>query len=281
MKTSNRISRYLVALLFIFICSFTIMAAEPQSGFPGNYAKAPRFKALLCYSETAEPAHVEFGRQAVEFFRDLTVGDGFILDIHNDFKDLDYDSLARYDVVIAINTAPASEGERKAFERYMENGGGWIGFHAAGYNDERLGWPWFNEFLGAGTFLCNSWPPQPALLDVNIADHPVTKNLPASFVAPKNEWYMWNDAPDTRGNVDVLISVSPNNFPIGLKDVVSFGKYPVVWTNRDYRMIYLNFGHGDREFSDATQNLLIINVLRWIVSRSPKGDPFRITSSQK
>lgn len=253
----------------------SVFSLAAQSNYPGNYAKAPRFKALLCYSETAETAHVEFGHQAIDFFKDLTVGNGFILDVTTDFTGYDYNRLSAYDVVIAINTAPGSKSEREAFEKYMKKGGGWIGFHAAAYNDKNTKWPWFNEFLGCGTFMCNNWPPQPALLDVNITNHPVTKNLPASFVAPKNEWYMWNDPADKRKNVDVLLSVSPKNFPLGIKDVVSFGEYPVVWTNRDYRMIYLNFGHGDREFSDATQNLLIVNALRWIVSRSSKGDPFK------
>ena len=41
-----------------------------------------------------------------------------------------------------------------------------MGFHAAGYNDASTKWPWFNQFLGCGTFLCNNWPPQPALLDL-------------------------------------------------------------------------------------------------------------------
>lgn len=66
----------------------------------------------------------------------------------------------------------------------------------------------------------------------------------------------------------------PRNYPIGIKDVVKFGDFPVVWTNTRYRMIYLNMGHGDLEFTDATQNLLFVNALRWVVSRSPKGDPF-------
>lgn len=258
----------------VLLLGMSSLSAQ-NSDYPGNYAKAPRFKALLCYSETAEPAHVEFGHQAVDFFKDLTVGNGYILDVATSFSGYDYDKLAAYDVVIAINTIPGSKGERDAFEKYMENGGGWMGFHAAGYNDASTKWPWFNQFLGCGTFLCNNWPPQPALLDVNLTNHPVTKNLPVSFVAPKNEWYMWNEPADKRDNVDVLLSLSQKNYPIGLKDVVSHGEWPVVWTNRNYRMIYLNFGHGDREFSDATQNLLIINALRWIVSRSPKGDIFK------
>jgi hypothetical protein len=39
-------------------------------------------------------------------------------------------------------------------------------------------------------------------------------------------------------------------------------------------MIYLNMGHGDECFSDATQNLLFVNALRWVVSQRKEGDPF-------
>jgi hypothetical protein len=39
-------------------------------------------------------------------------------------------------------------------------------------------------------------------------------------------------------------------------------------------MIYLNMGHGDTGFTDATQNLLFVNAFRWVVSRHPKRNPF-------
>ena len=42
-----------------------------------NYAKnGPRFKVLLLYDDSAEEAHVQFGHQAIAFFRKLTVGEG-------------------------------------------------------------------------------------------------------------------------------------------------------------------------------------------------------------
>ena len=39
-------------------------------------------------------------------------------------------------------------------------------------------------------------------------------------------------------------------------------------------MIYLNMGHGDEEFMDGTQNLLLVNAFRWVVSQDKAGDPF-------
>lgn len=251
------------------------IAGSPQpKPYPANYAKAPRFKALLYYSETAETAHVEFASQASEFFHRLTYGEGFILDKTTSLAGFSIDSLKSYNLIIDINTAPVDPAERALFENYIEQGGGWLGFHAAGYNDSSTRWEWFNRFLGAGTFFCNNWPPQPALLEVETSGHPVTRNLPESFVAPECEWYQWSPSPRLNPDVDVLLSLSPRNYPLGIKDVVNGGDFPVVWTNTRYRMVYLNIGHGDREFSDATQNLLIVNAFRWIVSRSPSGNPF-------
>lgn len=95
--------RSMVAM--VLLLGMSSLSAQ-NSDYPGNYAKAPRFKALLCYSETAEPAHVEFGHQAVDFFKELTVGNGYILDVSTSFSGYDYDKLAAYDVVIAINIVP-------------------------------------------------------------------------------------------------------------------------------------------------------------------------------
>lgn len=253
----------------------TVADAMLNVGYPSDYAKRPRFNALIFYSDTAEEAHVQFAEQAINFFHRLSYGEGYTYTVTTSLTDY-LGNLQDFDVIIDINTLPGTETERKAFEEYMENGGGWIGFHAAGYNDSRTNWPWFNKFLGAGTFYCNTWPPQPALMEVEgNPTHPVTKNLPASFVAPACEWYQWqNPSPTENPDVEVFLSLSQKNYPIGIKDIISFGDFPIVWSNRNYRMIYLNIGHGDEEFTDATQNLLLVNAFRWIASRSPKGNPF-------
>lgn len=264
---------FVITLIIGSLCQW-VWAQEAD--YPANYAKAPRFKALLIYSDQAEPAHVEFARDAIEFFHRLTYGEGWIMDVDTSFEKYDYDRLREYNTLIVINTMPATGEQRSAFEKYMENGGGWIGFHAAGYNDASTGWPWFNTFLGCGPFYCNNWPPQPVLLNCDATEGcPVTHNLPAEFVAPESEWYQFNPSPRANSDVEIMLSISPKNYPLGIKDVVTHGDFPVVWRNKNYRMVYLNYGHGDREFTDATQNLLTLNAFRYIVSLSPDGDPFK------
>lgn len=267
-----QIMKHLLILLFT-ACTLLTYAQVPE-GYPANYAKAPRFKALIYYTQHAEEAHVQFAEQATTFFKKLNYGDGFVLDITTDFSKYPYEKLKEYNVIIMLNTSPNTKAERDAFEQYMENGGGWVGFHATAYNDKNTHWPWFVKFLGGGVFYCNNWPPQPVLVEVDNEEHPVTKNLPASFVAPASEWYQWTPSPRQNKDVEVLLSLSPKNYPLGIKDVVNFGDFPIVWSNKNYRMIYLNMGHGDEEFIDGTQNLLLVNAFRWVVSKDKSGNPF-------
>lgn len=267
-----QIMKHLLILLFT-ACTLLTYAQVPE-GYPANYAKAPRFKALIYYTRHAEEAHVQFAEQATTFFKKLNYGDGFVLDITTDFSKYPYEKLKEYNVIIMLNTSPNTKAERDAFEQYMENGGGWVGFHAAAYNDKNTHWLWFVKFLGGGVFYCNNWPPQPVLVEVDNEEHPVTKNLPSSFVAPASEWYQWTPSPRQNKDVEVLLSLSSKNYPLGIKDVVNFGDFPIVWSNKNYRMIYLNMGHGDEEFIDGTQNLLLVNAFRWVVSKDKNGDPF-------
>ena len=230
--------------------------------------------ALSGNMDYMDPRYKEYAEQALKFFHKLSSGEGFLYDKTTDLSQYTDEQLAEYDVQIWLNNSVHGEKERKAFERYMENGGGWIGFHAAAYNDKNTRWPWFVNFLGGGVFYCNNWPPQPALVMTDTDQHTVTKSLPREFVIPSSEWYQWNPSPRKNPDVEVLLSITPKNYPLGIKDVVKFGDFPIVWTNKKYRMVYLNGGHGDECFSDATTNLLYVNVFRWVVSTSPKGNPF-------
>ena len=104
--------------------------------------------------------------------------------------------------------------------------------------------------------------------------HPVTKAMPETFMSPINEWYQWKPSPRLNPDVEVLVSLSQDNYPFGLKDILPDGDCPVVWTNRNYRMIYMNMGHGGSIFTDPTQNALIIAGFRWVVASDKNGNVF-------
>lgn len=224
----------------------------------------PAFRALAFYSETVEHDHVEFARQAIEFYKDAAKRDHFELETTTNWNDLNAEKLARYQLVLWLDDFPHTQPQRTAFQQYMEHGGGWLGFHIAAYNDRGTQWPWFLEFLGGGIFYGNNWPPLPATLTVDDRNHALVEDLPKSFVAPANEWYIWKPSPRSNKDVKVLLTLAPSNYPIGLKDVLVGGDVPVMWTNTRYRMLYLNMGHGDKIFTSDTQNKLFENALLWV-----------------
>ncbi|MDE6140271.1 MAG: hypothetical protein K2F95_04900 [Alistipes sp.] len=93
----------MILLLLAAICA----SAQVPDDYPADYARAPRFKALVCYDAQAG--------QGIEFFRKLNCGDGFVLDVTADLSLYDYDCFATYGFVARINTYLSAEPERRAF----------------------------------------------------------------------------------------------------------------------------------------------------------------------
>jgi YVTN family beta-propeller protein len=243
-------------------------------------AQPPHFRALAFYSTAEEPDHVQFADGALKFFAALAAKDNFSFDSATDWSRLSSAALRDYQLVIWLNGSPTNPAQRRAFEQYMEAGGAWMGFHAAGYNDKDTGWPWFVDFLGGAIFYNNSWPPLPAKLVVDEPTHPVALNLPETFESPANEWYGWKPNPRLNKAVQVLLTLDPSNYPLGLKDVLTEGDIPVVWTNTKYRMVYMNMGHGDKIFSSSTQNELIENAALWLGGRSRPATPAALSGAE-
>jgi len=214
---------------------------------------------------------------------------GFIYDSTSEWTELDTSVLKNYDVVLFLDTRPEDSLQRIAFQQYMENGGAWMGFHfsafALPHSAYPQNWSWYHEqFLGSGLYVSNTWRPTSAVLRVENKNHPATKHLPSTFSSQPNEWYRWSN--DLRNNPDIriLLSIDSTSFPLGTGpkpyEIWREGYYPVVWTNKKFRMLYFNMGHNDIDYEHGTnkelsftfdneiQNRLIIDGLLWLGIKS-------------
>jgi len=257
-----------------------LLCLAPMFPSTAAFGQQTSFKVLAFYSTKVEPDHVLFAEGALKFFSGLSAKNNFTFDSTSNWDDMNDFNLGKYQVVVWLNDEPSKAGQRRAFQEYIENGGAWLGFHVAAYNDKDSKWPWFVDFLGGGVFHINSWPPLPAKLRVDDRSHPVTMRLPDSFTSPDNEWYIWKPSPRLNKDVRVLVTLDPSNYPIGFKDVLTSGDLPVVWTNTKYRMLYMNMGHGDKIFASPIQNKLIEDATLWLGTTPAQAEMSAATGTE-
>tara|TARA_R110002020_G_scaffold63170_2_gene168661 strand:- start:19914 stop:20678 length:765 start_codon:yes stop_codon:yes gene_type:complete len=243
------------------------------------------FKVVAFYTAKNDMAHISFVKEADQWFADMAKKNGFCYRSTDDWQNMNSKFLSDYQVVLFLDTRPEDKNQRAAFQEYMENGGAWMGFHFAGFaltpSDFPNDWDWYqNRFLGCGAYNGNTWRPTAATLKVEDLDHPVTKNLPQKITSTPNEWYKWEK--DLRNNPDIkiLLSIDPESFPLGTgpkaHEIWYKGDYPVVWTHKNYRMLYINMGHNDMDYENGTnkelsssfdspmQNKMLLNGLLWL-----------------
>ena len=231
------------------------LAAQPST--------AARPKVLAFFTSGGELDHVLFAQQAMRAFVAAEAG-GYAFAATSDWDALNEANLRDVRVVIWLNDMPRTAAQRLAFERYMESGGGWLGFHISGFGSNA--WPWFTAFMGGGRFSASNWPALPARVNADDPTHPILKGLPATFVAPINEWYSWTPSPRANPDVKVLLTLDASNFPLGVKNTLNGGDIPVAWINTRYRMVYVNYGHGDQIYSTPQLPTMTDNSLRWLLS---------------
>ena len=254
----------ILCTLIVALAAFLFPATTPAQQRP---VQKP-FHAVAFYTTNGEQDHIDFALQALRFYGDFAKKNNFTLTSTTDWTDMSADKLKNTQLVIWLNDFPHTPEQRKVFEGYIAHGGAWLGFHVAAYNDDSTGWPWFVDFLGGTVFFGNNWPPLPAKLVVDDRSHAVTKNLPATINAPANEWYIWKPSARLNKDVKVLVTLDPQNYPIGLKDTITGGDCPVVWTNTRFHMLYINMGHGDKIFTSDIQNKLFENAILWLGANS-------------
>jgi hypothetical protein len=246
------------------------------------------FKVLAFFTARNDKAHISFVNEANKWFTGQARINEFVYDTTSDWTKMNDSTLARYDVLVFLDTRPDTPAHRRAFERYMKKGGGWLGFHFAGFaltpSAYPQNWNWYhNEFIGAGEYASNTWRPTSAILKVEKRKHAITKQVQKRFRSSPNEWYRWQNDLTRNKDIQVLVSIDPSSFPLGTgpkpHEIWHSGYYPVVWTNKKYRMVYMNMGHNDidyeggtnrelsRTFDNETQNRLVMDALLWLGGR--------------
>lgn len=288
-----RVRHGIAPLLRLLAVAALVLGLQAAPAHPAHAAGG--FRVLAFNDGTYDAAHIDFDHEANTWFAQQGAAHGFTYTATTDWNRLNSAELAGYQVVMFLDDYPHTASQRSAFQTYMQNGGGFVGFHVSAFDTDTSDWPWYHDtFLGTGTFRSNTWGPTQETLRIDDPGHPVTAGLPGTITSSVSEWYSWRN--DLRKNpaIDVLASMDPSTFPIGTDPDQTWnsGDYPVVWTNRDYRMAYNNVGHNAMDyatntalsstFASAQQNRLLLQEIAWAAGQEgpvtpPEGGAGRIT----
>jgi len=197
---------------------------------------------VLVFSKTEGFRHnsIPNGISAIE---QLGQQHDFGVDATEDASAFTFENLQQYEAIIFLSTTGdvLNRNQQDAFERYIRNGGGFVGIHAA--SDTEYNWPWYEELVGA---YFDSHPSiQPATIEVADRIHPSTKHLP-EYWERTDEWYNYNKNP--RGKVHVLATLDESSYSGGNMGY----DHPVAWMHEfdGGRSWYTGGGHTDESYSE-------------------------------
>ncbi len=209
---------------------------------------------VLVYHETSGFRHGSIGA-GIQMVEDFGSSNGWTVESSQSSNIFTTANLATADVVIWMNTSGdglLTASEQAAFESYIQNGGGFVGVHAATDTYRNGSWPWYNELVGAivqtsPNHTSNNYN---ATMDV-VGSHPAVSHLGTEW-NKSEEYYYWelNGGFLFSGNIDLLQVRSTGGQSYD-------APRPITWY-KEYdggRSFYTALGHNAADYS-ANSNFI-------------------------
>ncbi|MES2518953.1 MAG: ThuA domain-containing protein [Bacteroidota bacterium] len=184
------------------------------------------------------------------------------------------EQLAKFSTVIFDNSTGEviNDEQKRALEKYVENGGGLIGIHGAGDNSHH--WDWYVQNLLGAEFshhaITKALQKTDILVESN-ADSLITAKIPTKW-SHADEWYVFFENPRNKGfnivcTIDGKSVITSGNIPLLASDKnFGMGKdHPVAWNKQigKGKTFYTSMGHDESAWKDEYFVKLIENAINW------------------
>ena len=232
---------------------------------------------MLVFSKTLGFRHASIP-EGIAAIQSLGAAHNFIVDATEDSAQFTDVNLSRYKTIIFLN--PSGEildaKQRAAFQRYIENGGGFVGIHnaAALLSPPMDNWEWYTKLVGAQYE--SEISTQPIRLKILTHVHPSTLTLPEVWYFT-TEAYNFKQYPKDNG-VNVLINLD--------ESTVSGGKmgadHPYSWYHAydNGRSWYTVGGANPADFKDVRFRAHILGGIQYAAGVSIPPPVARQTTLQ-
>lgn len=218
-------------------------------------------------------------------------------------------NFSNYDVIISNfgwNAAPWPESTQKAFEKYMENGGGLVVFHAADNSFPK--WEAYNKMIGLGGWGDRTekdgpyvyfndadelvrdtsagkagahGPQHEYVIQVRNTEHPITKDMPTKWLHAKDELYERLRGPAEKMEILATAYASP--------EMKGSGRHEPALMVLDYgkgRIFHNIMGHADYSVECLGFITTMLRGTEWVATGKvtqeiPEGFPTENKSSSR
>jgi type 1 glutamine amidotransferase len=243
----------------ILLCAGMVACTAARPAPPPAPAPPAEPYEVLVFSRTAGFRHesIPAGIQAV---RDLGAANSFRVTATEDAAQFSTANLARFRVVIFLNTTGdvLDAAQQTAFEAYVRGGGGFVGVHAAA--DTEYDWPFYGQLVGAR--FARHPRIQPVTVRVRDRTHPATAHLPAAWRVT-DEPYDFRTRP--REGVRVLATLDESTYAGGTMGA----DHPIIWCHPvgDGRSFYTGLGHRTELYADPDFRRVLLGAIRYAAGR--------------
>ena len=217
--------------------------------------------SVLVFSKTSGFHHncIENGNIAI---MDLCKSNGIQVDTTTNPSYFNDEALIKYDAVLFFNTTGdvLNRDQEMAFERFIQNGGGYVGVHSA--SDTEYEWDWYGQLAGA--YFVSHPKIQEAKFLVKDPKFIATNFLPQEWIRADELYNLKMVNP----NVNVILTVDESSYEGGKNGEF----HPMAWYH-EYdggRAFYTALGHTEECYSEAYFLKHILGGIQYAIGNSEK-----------
>jgi len=246
---------------FLLFCISFTGSCQPQMQEENIEVKNEEMAQILVFTKTMGYRHKSI-EKGVETLKILGKENSFSITQTEDSLQFNDTNLKKYDLVLFLSTTMDVLGadQEQAFKNYINNGGNYMGIHAA--SDTEYDWPWYGKLVGA---YFTSHPNDPnvreAKMNVVNRQHLSTSHLNDTWER-NDEWYNYkNINPD----MEVLIYLDETSYEGGTNG----DNHPIAWYHEfdGGRIFYTGGGHTEESYDEPDFQKHLVGGINYCLGR--------------
>ncbi|WP_235969850.1 ThuA domain-containing protein [Pedobacter planticolens] len=224
-------------------------------GFKIEKKKAAKKPVILVFSLTKGYHHASIA-DGIIALKKLGLENRFDVDTTTNVNLFTPENLKKYKVLVFLSPTGSNvfnDEQKAAFKQYINNGGGFVGIHAA--SDCNYEWEWYGKMVGG--FFESHPKVQDAKLNIIEPKNKIVKGLPQTWLH-KDEWYNFKSFNPT---VKVLLKVDETSYQGGTMK----NDHPISWYHEfdGGKVFYTALGHTKECYTDPLFLQHLLAGMKW------------------